>query len=211
MWGGRGAALWHAPATSSSLSEETSTPPSRDTWTPVGAWARETSSRDMALPSACPRGPSRSLSPRAPFTLLYRSLCRVSSPSHRRAVPQHSMVKYGPAREVKGLLNETRIGTALSTLLLIACALLAGRCTMLGSSFVCGGGKAGDFLPGVEPLHQLVTVFRAARRWCLGQKCYPIGPYAERKRWARSGDFNRCMHCSRWRVGWCEFSARLLR
>jgi hypothetical protein len=36
-------------------------------------------------------------------------------------------------------------------------------------------------------------------------------PYAERKRWACPGDLNRCMRRSRWRVGWCEFSARLLR
>ena len=37
-----------------------------------------------------------------------------------------------------------------------------------------------------------------------------MGPYAERKRCACPGDLNPCMRRSRWRVGWWEFSARLL-
>jgi hypothetical protein len=48
---------------------------------------RDTSSRDMAFPSACPCGTSRGLHPRAPLPLLYPSLCRMSSPSNRRAAP----------------------------------------------------------------------------------------------------------------------------
>jgi hypothetical protein len=50
------------------------------------AWARDTSSRDMAFPSSCLRGPSRGLHPRASLTLLYPSLCRMSSPSEGRDV-----------------------------------------------------------------------------------------------------------------------------
>ena len=53
------------------------------------AWARDTSSKDMALPSACPHDLSRGLHPRAPLTLLYPSLCRMSSPNNRRAAPAH--------------------------------------------------------------------------------------------------------------------------
>jgi hypothetical protein len=57
------------------------------------AWARDTSSRDMTIPSACPRGPSRGLHPRAPLTLLYPSLCRMSSPSNRRAAPHPAVLR----------------------------------------------------------------------------------------------------------------------
>src|SRR3954447_11708441 len=38
-----------------------------------------------------------------------------------------------------------------------------------------------------------------------------IPSWAERKRWAWPGDLNRFICRSRRRVGWCEFSARLLR
>jgi hypothetical protein len=54
---------------------------------------RYTSSRDMAFPSACPRGTSRGLHPRAPLPLLYPSLCRMSSPSNRRAAPRPAVLR----------------------------------------------------------------------------------------------------------------------
>jgi hypothetical protein len=38
-----------------------------------------------------------------------------------------------------------------------------------------------------------------------------MGPEAARKRGARPGGGNRCMRRSRWRVGWCELSARLFK
>ena len=38
-----------------------------------------------------------------------------------------------------------------------------------------------------------------------------MGPCAERNRWAWLAALNRRMMRSRWRVGWWEFSARLLR
>jgi hypothetical protein len=79
------AALWHAQATPGvSPSEDTSTPSLAGRVGTIRAWARDMSSRDMAFPSTCPRGPSRGLHPRAPLTLLYPSLCRMSSPSNRR-------------------------------------------------------------------------------------------------------------------------------
>ena len=82
--GGR-AALWHAQATPGvSSSDDTSTPSITGRVGTSRAWARNTSSRDMAIPSAWPRGPSRGLHPMAPLTLLYPSLCRMSSPSNRR-------------------------------------------------------------------------------------------------------------------------------
>jgi hypothetical protein len=38
-------------------------------------------------------GPSRGLHPRAPLPLLYPSLCRMSSPSNRRAVPRPAVLR----------------------------------------------------------------------------------------------------------------------
>jgi hypothetical protein len=52
---------------------------------------------------------------------------------------------------------------------------------------------------------------RTGRRWRRGRKCDAMGPYAERKRWACPGDLNPRMRHACWRVGWCEFSARLFR
>ena len=51
----------------------------------------------------------------------------------------------------------------------------------------------------------------ADSRGRLGQKCWAIGPYADKNRWACPADLNPFMRCSRWRVGRCEFSPRLLR
>jgi hypothetical protein len=88
------ATLWHAQATPGvSPSEDTSTPSIMGRVGTSRAWARDTSSRDMAFPSACPRGPSRGLRPRALLTLLYPSLCRMSSPSNRRAVPRPAVLR----------------------------------------------------------------------------------------------------------------------
>ena len=53
--------------------------------------------------------------------------------------------------------------------------------------------------------------FGARSRWRLGRKRWAMGPYAARKRCACPGDLNPCMRRSRWRVGWCEFSARLFK
>jgi len=50
----------------------------------------------------------------------------------------------------------------------------------------------------------------ACKRWRRGWKCPAIGPKAERKRWACLADLNRRIFFSCSRVGWCEFSARLL-
>jgi hypothetical protein len=74
-------------------------------------WARDTSSRDMAFPSACPRGLSRGLHPRAPLTLLYPSLCRMSSPSNRRAAPRPAMLRAALA----GMLGVLPRGGAAAT------------------------------------------------------------------------------------------------
>jgi hypothetical protein len=82
--GGR-AALWHAQATPGvSPSEDTSTPSITGRVGTSQAWARDTSSRDMAFPPAYPRGPFRGLHLRPPLTLLYPSLCCMSSPGNRR-------------------------------------------------------------------------------------------------------------------------------
>jgi len=50
----------------------------------------------------------------------------------------------------------------------------------------------------------------AENRWHRGRKCEAMGPYAERKRCTCPGHFHPCICRSRWRVGWCESSARLL-
>ncbi len=82
--GGR-AALWPAQATPGvSPAEDTGTPSLAGRVGTSQAWARETSRRDLASPATCPRGPSRGLHPRTPLTLLYPSLCRMSSPGNRR-------------------------------------------------------------------------------------------------------------------------------
>ena len=92
------AALWHAQATPGvSASEDTSTPSITGRVGTSRAWAGDTSSRDVAFPSACPRGPSRRLYPRAPLTLLYPSLCHMSSPSNRRAAPHPAVLRAGLA------------------------------------------------------------------------------------------------------------------
>jgi hypothetical protein len=39
-------------------------------------------------------------------------------------------------------------------------ARLAGRCTMPGSSLLCGGGKMGAFLPGAESFPHLLPGFK---------------------------------------------------
>jgi hypothetical protein len=51
----------------------------------------------------------------------------------------------------------------------------------------------------------------ADSRCRLGRKCWAMGPYADKNRWACPADLNPCMRCSRWRVGRCEFLHRLLR
>jgi hypothetical protein len=102
------AALWHAQATPGvSPSEDTSTPSITGRVGTSRAWARDTSSRDMALPSACPRGPSRGLHPRALLTLLYPSLCRMSSPSNRRAAPHPAVlrVRWRPCAPIRRWLQ----------------------------------------------------------------------------------------------------------
>src|ERR1700730_10583163 len=48
------------------------------------------------------------------------------------------------------------------------------------------------------------------KRCLCGWKCPAMGPKAERKRWACLADLNVRVFFSRKRVGWCEFSARLL-
>jgi hypothetical protein len=84
------AALWYARATPSVSPSEDISPPSitgrvGTSW----AWARDTPSRDMAFSSACPR----SLHLRAPLILLYLSLCRMSSPSNKRAAPRPAVLR----------------------------------------------------------------------------------------------------------------------
>jgi len=50
----------------------------------------------------------------------------------------------------------------------------------------------------------------ADMRWRGRRKRLLIGPWADRKRWAWRADLNRFICRSRRRVGWWEFSARLL-
>src|SRR2546430_4559463 len=53
--------------------------------------------------------------------------------------------------------------------------------------------------------------YSAADNRCRrGRKCWAMGPYADRKRWACPGDLTPCMRYSRCRVGRCECSHRLL-
>jgi hypothetical protein len=82
-------------------------PPSRDAGTPR-AWARDTSGRGMAFPSACPRGPSRGLYPRASLTLLYPSLCHMSSPSNRRAAPHPAVLRAALGGMLRGQPSATQ-------------------------------------------------------------------------------------------------------
>lgn len=69
-----------------------------------------------------------------------------------------------------------------------------------------------------------VISFQVVKRWCIsvrysvadsgwrrGRKCGDIRLKQARNRWARPGERKPFMARSRWRVGWCEFSARLLR
>ena len=51
----------------------------------------------------------------------------------------------------------------------------------------------------------------APSRWRRGRKCGEMPLKADKNRWACPGEVNRFMARSRWRVGWCEFSARLFR
>jgi hypothetical protein len=85
-----GMALWPVQATPCvSPSEDTSTPSMTGRVSTSRAWTRDTSSRDMAFPFACPRG----LHLRAPLTLLYLSLGRMSSPSNKRAAPRPAVLR----------------------------------------------------------------------------------------------------------------------
>jgi hypothetical protein len=91
-----------------SPSEDTSTPSITGCVGTSRAWARDTSSRGMAFPSACPRGPSRGLYPRAPLTLLYPSLCHMSSPSNRRAAPHPAVLRAALAGMLRGQPSATQ-------------------------------------------------------------------------------------------------------
>ena len=79
---------------------------------------------------------------------------------------------------------------------------------------ICSRGgplRTRDFSPTLEAVSHLLTVSAADNRCRRGRKCWAIGPYADRKRWACPADLNPCMRYSRWRVGRWEFSQRLLR
>jgi hypothetical protein len=109
------AALWHAQATPGvSPSEDTSTPSITGRVGTSRAWARDTSSRDMAFPSACPRGPSRGLHPRAHLGLFYPSLCRMSSPSNRRAAPRPAVLRAALAGMLGGAPEGRRRGNTVT-------------------------------------------------------------------------------------------------
>ena len=119
------AALWPAQATPCvSPSEDTSTPSITGRVGTSRAWTRDTSSRDMAFPSACPRGPSRGLHLRTPLTLLYLSLCRMSSPSNKRAAPRPAVLQ-GVLAGMLGVLS--RGGAAGNTVTRSVCAVAAAR------------------------------------------------------------------------------------
>jgi hypothetical protein len=70
------------------------------------AWARDTSIRNMAFPSAYALGPSQDLRSSAPLTLLYPSLCRMSSPSNRRAAPCPAVLWAVVLRTLTGVWDE---------------------------------------------------------------------------------------------------------
>jgi hypothetical protein len=73
-------------------------------------WHAQATPRDMAFPSACHRGPSRGLHPGAPLPLLYPSLCRMSSPSHRRAAPHPAVLRAALAGMLRGAPEVRRRG-----------------------------------------------------------------------------------------------------
>jgi hypothetical protein len=128
--GGR-AVLWHAQASPCiSPFEDTSTPSITGHVGTSRAWAMDTSSRDMAFPSARPLGPSRGLHPRASLVLLYPSLCRMSSPSDRRAAPRPAVLGAALAGMLGGAPDGRRRGNTVTR---SVCAVTTARTAPRGS------------------------------------------------------------------------------
>jgi len=82
-----------------------------------------------------------------------------------------------------------------------------------GAVKVRGSGgfrRPGDVVPGGEAVGHRGAIVIGGEPMAAGRKCGEITLNTARNRWAEPGMRNRFMARSRWRVGWCEFSARVV-
>jgi hypothetical protein len=101
-------------------------------------WHAQATPRDMAFPSACHRGPSRGLHPGAPLPLLYPSLCRMSSPSNRRAAPHPAVLRAALAGMLRGAPEVRRRGhTVRHGLQSVPMTTASGRTIVRGRCAAC--------------------------------------------------------------------------
>ena len=73
-----------------------------------------------------------------------------------------------------------------------------------------GFRRPGDVVPGGEAVGHRGAIVIGGEPMAAGRKCGEITLNTARNRWAEPGMRNRFMARSRWRVGWCEFSARVV-